>query len=328
MSHIITQTQDDFSSFSPSLNLSNTHQSCRLGSMEHHDLCMINPGKNSFSNDRLGIFACFETAKIIHHLVVHSTYSKKLKTYFGKHGCIFKHDAAEIIWDMVVRHVRSSDLGASHDSANPDAMKECRSEMVSVSSVLSCSHELELGSRTPHYNWAFGVLLYTLMCGPPPNNGCKKHIEFFNNIGLGVTIVQSKWFGSTGKRRKWSQLDYESKLFILKLIHTESNVYLDAFSNDLEWSEFFQNIPNCNSNSCDLMAIQCRLYANPSLFKEPCPVTGRFRSVQKKKHLNCETPPCGEKKNPNTVTVCSHQRKLPRSGSKKKEKKRKEKKRS
>ena len=144
--------------------------------------------------------------------------------------------------------------------------------MVSVSSVLSCSHKLEPGSCTPHCNWAFGVLLYTLMCGPPPNNGCKKHIEFFNNIGLGVTIVQSEWFGSTGKRRKWSQLDYESKLFILKLIHTESNVHLDAFSNDLETSEFFQNR-------------LVRPHTNPSLFKEPCPVTSRFRSVQKKKHL-------------------------------------------
>ena len=146
---------------------------------------------------------------IILLLVVHSTYSKKLKNYFSNHGCIFKHDAAEIIWDMVVRHVRSRDLGASFETANPDAdnkMKEYRSDMVSVSSVVSCSHELKLGSRTPHYNWAFGVLLYTLMCGPPPNNGCKKHIKFFNNIGLGVTIVQSEWFGSTGKRRKWSQL--------------------------------------------------------------------------------------------------------------------------
>ena len=123
-----------------------------------------------------------------------------------------------------------------------------------------------------------------------------------------MTIVQAEWFGSTRKRRKWSQLDYESKLFILKLIHTESNVYLDAFSNDLEWSEFFQN----------KLVRPC---TNPSLFKEPCPVTGRFRSVQKKKNLNCETPPCGEKKNTvNTVTVCSHQRKLPRSGSKGKRK--------
>ena len=320
MSHVITQTQDDFSSFSPSFNSSNTHQSCRLGSMEHCDLCMIDPGENSFSNDRLGIFACFETAKIIHHLVVHSTYSKKLKTYFGKHGCIFKHDAAEIIRDMVVRHVRSSDLGASFDSANPDpdVMKEYRSGMVSVCSVLPCSHELELGSRTPHYNWAFGVLVYTLMCGPPPNNGCKKHIEFFNNIGLGVTTVQSEWFGSTGKRRKWSHMDYESKHFILKLIHTESNFYLDAFSNDLEWSEFFQNIPDCNSISCNLIAIQCCLFTNPSLFKQPCPETGKFRQVQKKKFINCKTPPCGKRNS--TVTVCSHQRKLPRSGSKGKRK--------
>ena len=70
----------------------------------------------------------------------------------------------------------------------------------------------------------------------------------------------------------------------------------DAFLNDLEWSEFFQNIPNCNSISCDLTAIQCRPHTNPSLFKEPCPVTGRFRSVQMKKHLNCETPRV-EKKN-------------------------------
>ena len=91
--------------------------------MEHCDLCMIDPGENLFSNNRLGIFACFETAKIIHHLVVHSTCSKKLKTHFGKHGCIFKHDAAEIIWDMVVRHVHSSDLGASFDSVNPEWMR-------------------------------------------------------------------------------------------------------------------------------------------------------------------------------------------------------------
>ena len=123
--------------------------------MEHYDLCMIDPGINLFSNDRLGIFACFETAKIIHHLVFHSTHSKKLKNYFGKHGCIFKHDAAEILRDMVVRHVRSRDLGASFETANPDAdnkMMEHRSDMVPVSSVVSRPHELKLGSRTPHYN--------------------------------------------------------------------------------------------------------------------------------------------------------------------------------
>ena len=88
----------------------------------------------------------------------------------------------------------------------------------------------------------WSCVVHVIVC-PPPNNFDKRHINFCNYFGLGVTIVHLEWFGSPQKRKKWAQLDCNSKLFILQLVHTESNVCVDAMSEDLVWSGFFHNTP-------------------------------------------------------------------------------------
>ena len=160
-----------------------------------------------------------DTAATVKHMLDSSQCIEKLRTHVSVHGCLFKHDAEEIIRDIVACRFRSV---SEHVDGHP--------------------------KHTPHCNWAFGVLLCALMCGPPPNDHSKTHIDFHNRIGLGVVIVHSKWFGSPGKRRKWSELDIESKLFILKLVHSGSNVFVDAFPEDLQWSECLLQTDLCTTS--------------------------------------------------------------------------------
>ena len=231
MVHFISQTQDDNVPSTSSLHEETPKISkfCFLELMEHSDLCAIDPGKNAFRNNNFDTHANQDTAKIVKHMLDSSQHINKLRIHVSKHGCLSRAHAEEIIRDIVIRCIHS----------------------VSESIEDQTKH-------TPHRNWAIGVLLYLLMCGPPPNNHPKAFIDFYNQIGLGVVVVHSKWFGSTGKRKKWTQLDFDSKVFILKLIHTGSKVHADAFPEDLQWSESL---------------LQKDRSSNTSLFEAPCPVT-------------------------------------------------------
>ena len=222
--------------------------------------------------------------------------------YVSEHGCLFKHDAAEIIRDIVVRHVRSVrthsldswyGLGRSFDdNEDPgDEMKNYFPTILPLTSIVPNLDGLKLSSNTPHYNWAFGVLLYMLLCGPPPNNHPLKSIDFYNDTGLGVNIVHSKWFGSPHRRKKWSQLDFESKLFILKLVHTESKAYADAYSKDFEWSSYFHNIPKSlfpgvPHGDGHWLRMQHWPCTATRLFEERCPITNDLRRLEKKEKIN------------------------------------------
>ena len=276
MAHLVTQTQDDDAPSSSEEELPKNTNICHLESMEHSDLCAIDPGKNKFCNHHLGIFANHDTSKIVKHMLDSSQHVKKLQTHVSQHGCLLKHDAAIIIWDIVIHHIH------------------CVGD-----------HVRDHPKHTPRSNWAFGVLLYFLMCGPPPNNHSQAHIDFYNKIGLGVVVVHSKWFGSPGKRKKWTELDIKSKLFILKLVHTGSKDYADAFSpNDLQWSDFL---------------LQKHGSTKTGLFEANSPVSTKPRQLKvsqppSSSSSNFESPPSRGKAV--FVTVQSHQRKMPLSSSK------------
>ena len=269
MANFVSQTQDCQSPFSSQEESSMKQKHRLLESMEHSDLCAIDPVKNLFSNEQLGVFANKETVKIIKHLLDSSQHVTKLRSHVSKHGFLSKHDAAVMIRDLV-----HSDLVPAQ-------------------------------SRTLQCNWAFGVLLCALLCGPPPNNCSTKHIDFYNEIGLGVIVTPSKWFGSPHNRRKWSQLDFESKVFILKLVHTESKFFEDAFSEDSQWSE------------CLLQNGWC---TDRNLFEEPCLVPKEHGGLKMRDQLpqlsiNRKSPACKkkstcEKKSP-LVGVCADQQEMP-----------------
>ena len=293
MAHFVSQTQDcpPFSSQEESLK---KLKRCLLESMEHSELCAIDPEKNLFSNEQLGVFANKESVRFINHLLHSSQHVTKLRSHVSKHGFLLKHDAAEVIHDLVLHHLHPSN--DEHVEGPPDSHLENDAE------------DLVPAHSRCHCNWALGVLLYALMCGPPPNNHSKKYIDFYNEIGLGVIVVPSKWFGSPQKRRKWSQLDVESKVFILKLVHTESKVYEDAFSEDTQWSE---------------LLLQNGWSTDRSLFEEPGPVLkkhqgSKIRDPPPAASIDCKTPTCKEKSP--LVEVRAHHRKMPSSVSKGKKK--------
>ena len=106
MSRIVSQTQDNQSPLSQS-HEPRQNNTRYLKSMEHSELCAIDPGKNLFLNERLGIFGNRQSSKIIQHIINSSQYVKKLRSHVRNGGSILKQDAAEVIRDMVVCHVRS-----------------------------------------------------------------------------------------------------------------------------------------------------------------------------------------------------------------------------
>ena len=81
---------------------------------------------------------------------------------------------------------------------------------------------------------------------------------------MGVQVVPSQWFGSPVDRRKWKELDVKTKCQILRLIHSESETYVDAYQTDVEWLSFNNNLP-------------CSSTLSTQLFKLPCPVTKEYR---------------------------------------------------
>ena len=88
--------------------------------MEHSALCAINPGKNTFCNHHLGMFANLDTAKIVKHMLDSSQHIKKLQTHVSEHGCLIKCDAAVIICDVVICHIHGvSDHVKDHPEHTP-----------------------------------------------------------------------------------------------------------------------------------------------------------------------------------------------------------------
>ena len=98
MSNIVSQTQDIFRQ--------KREHILRFDLMDNTQLCAIDPGKNNFHNDRLGVVADLKTATIAKHIVESSQYNNKLTSYVSKVRYLYTHDAAEIRCDVVACHQR------------------------------------------------------------------------------------------------------------------------------------------------------------------------------------------------------------------------------
>ena len=259
-----------------------------IHAMEHSELCFLDPLQSRFRNERHSFEANHSSLGIFDHLLHSSPYSCQLRDYVSQHGYLYDHDAAEIMRDMIVRHRRTAMHHGSHRlhengirrNAHTDEpnwkLKKYREGLVSMDSIVtrekhSVEKPIQKPSRchTPQYNWAFGVLLYLMLCGPPRNNDPQWYIHFYNSLQMGVQVVPSRWFGSPCNRRKWKDLAVETKRQILRLIHSESEMYVDAYQTDVEWlSSLNDNLQGSSKTACQGCVV---------LFKQPCPVTKEYR---------------------------------------------------
>ena len=184
-----------------------------------------------------------------------------------QHGYLCEHDAAEIMRDIIGRH-QTDELNWK--------LEKYHQGLVSIDSIATRENQ-SIGEpfqnssscHTPHYNWAFGVLLYVMLCGPPRNNDPLWYIRFYNGLQMGVQVVPSRWFGSPSNRRKWKELEVRTKHVILRLIHSESEMYIDAYETDVEWSNSLNNNLQGQLKSATLL--------KTVLFKQPCPMTKDYR---------------------------------------------------
>ena len=174
---------------------------------------------------------------------------------------------------MVVRHVRTMEECVPHpdihkpDFVNdPDPNNDPNDEMKNHFKGL-VSRELMLTKdgnskpkpllvawkccRTPQHNWAFGVFLHLLSCGPPWNDQPEWCVEFCNSLQMGVQVAPSDWFGSPSDRRKWNELCVSAERLILQSIHSESEFFTDACKEDIEWHWLFDNNHQCPATDAD-----------------------------------------------------------------------------
>ena len=108
-----------------------------------------------------------------------------------------------------------------------------------------------------------------MLCGPPRNNDPLWYIHFYNGLQMGVQVVSSHWFGSRSNRRKWKELEVRTKRVILRLIHSESEMFIDAYKTDVEWSISLKN--NIQGH------LKSKTSLETMLFKQPCPMTKEYR---------------------------------------------------
>ena len=108
-----------------------------------------------------------------------------------------------------------------------------------------------------------------MLCGPPRNNDPLWCVRFHNGLQMGVQVVPSRWFGSPGNRRKWKNLEVRTKHAILQLTHLESEMHVDAYKTDAEWSSALNDsLQGCLKPATALKTI---------LFEQPCPMTDEHR---------------------------------------------------
>ena len=184
-----------------------------IGAMEHSELCFLDPVESRFRNETHLLEANHLTLGTFDHMLRSSPHSRQLRDYVSQHGYLCEHDAAEMMRDMIGRH---------HTDELNWKLKKYHQGLVSIDSIATRENQ-SIGKpfqnpsscHTPHYNWAFGVLLYVMLCGPPRNNDPLWYIRFCNGLQMGMQVVPSRWFGSPSNRRKWKELEVRTKHVML-----------------------------------------------------------------------------------------------------------------
>ena len=265
-----------------------------IDALEHSELYFLDPVQSRFRNERHSLEANRSTLRIFYHSLRSSLCSHQLRDYVSQHGCLYDHDAAETMRDMIVCHGRSAMHHGDHrlhkNGMRRNAhinepnwkLKKYHEGLVSMDSIVtrerqSIGKPFQKPSRchTPHYNWAFGVLLCLMLCGPPRNNDPQWYVHFQNSLQMGVQVVPLHWFGSSSNRRKWKELEVKTKREILRLTHSESEICADACQTEVEWlSSLNDNLQGSSKTACQgCVDVFCETALKTMLFKQPCPVT-------------------------------------------------------
>ena len=84
--------------------ISNHNGAKAIDTMEHSELCFLDPVKCRFRNERHLLEADHLSLGIFDHLLRSSPHSRQLRDYVSQHGYLYEHDAAKIMRDMITRH--------------------------------------------------------------------------------------------------------------------------------------------------------------------------------------------------------------------------------
>ena len=205
MSVFVSQTQDELS-HAPD-------QSIDIDLLNRDQLRQLDPCASLFRNDEVCMTSFNDMSCIAYELVLKSIYVVDIRKRVACDGMICQEFAALFV-DEMLREQDEEDYN-------------------SVCETNTADYGYKQGTHS-QYTWACGVILYSLLCGPPKNDTDTRYVKFYNSVDLGVRVIPSPWFGSVHNRTTWCHLNECSQKCILKLINIDSNMYKGIYHNSFE----------------------------------------------------------------------------------------------
>lgn len=205
MSNFVSQTQDE--------QIHIPYESIDIDLLNRDQLRQLDPSKTLFGNDAMCFTSFYDMSLIAREMVVKSSYVDDMRGKVAREGVISPSFAAFFVDEMLLE------------------LEEWDYESDSERETVDYGYKLGTNSQ---YTCACGVILYMLLCGPPKNDSDQRFINFYNQVGLGVHVNPSSWFGSVHKRKTWCHLDEFSHKCILKMVHIDCYNYNGVYSSSGE----------------------------------------------------------------------------------------------